>query len=108
MTGEGGMEWQHRLLEELVYERVKLHVDFLDLIDFEHDLCDSIARVLQASGTEPGQEETVARELVDQAWRRLEQEWRRERAASSLLCPLCEAPFECPSPEGPRGRVASD
>ena len=101
------MEWQHRLLEELIYERVKVHVDFLDLIDFERDLCDSIARVLQASGTEPGKEEAVARELVDQAWRRLEEEWRRERSASSLLCPLCESPFECPGPEVLRGRVAA-
>lgn len=100
------MAWQRRLLEELVYERVKLHVDFLDLIDFERDLCESIARVLHANGTEPGQEEAVAHELVDQAWSRLEQEWRRERWASSLLCPLCESPFECPGGDVLPPRVA--
>ena len=93
------MEWHARLLEELVYERVRLHVDLLDLIDFERDLCESIARAFPAGDREPGQDEAVAHTLIDRAFRRVEQEWRRERAASSLLCPLCELPFDCPAPE---------
>ena len=42
------MEWETRLLEELVYERVRLHVDLLELIDFEKDLSQSITRALRA------------------------------------------------------------
>lgn len=91
------MEWHEHLLEELVYERVRLHVDFLDLIDFERDLCESITRALPRGGVDSGQDEAVAHTLIDRAFRRVEQEWRRERAALSLLCPLCELPFECPA-----------
>jgi hypothetical protein len=91
------MEWHEKLLEELVYEQVKQHVDVLDLIDFERDLRESIGRVLQAGGTDPSREEAVAHVLIDRAFRRLEQEWRRDRAASAFVCPLCRPPFECPT-----------
>ncbi|HWM84424.1 MAG TPA: hypothetical protein VNO33_01275 [Kofleriaceae bacterium] len=100
------MDWQQRLLEELVYERVRLHVDLLDLIDFERDLCESIARALRASGTDPSEEEAVARSFVQRAWRRLEQEWMRERSVEWTDCPLCEAPFECPTGDEVPARVA--
>ncbi len=93
------MEWQQRLLEELIYERVRLHVDLLDLIDFERDLCESIKRALGAAGTDPAAEDAMARRYVDRAWARLQQEWERERAAEWTDCPLCEAPFQCP--DGP-------
>ena len=101
------MEWHQRLLEELVYEQVKQHIDFLDLIDFERSLCESIACALDAYGSDPGQEEAVAHTLIDRAFQRLQQEWQRERAASSLLCPLCEPPFECPSENEPPARVGA-
>ena len=91
------MDWQNRLLEDLVYERVRQYVDVPDLIDFERDLCESIARALRASGTDPGQETPLARGYLERAWRRLEEEWARERAENWLDCPLCEAPFECPN-----------
>ena len=91
------MDWQSRLLEELVYERVRLHVDLLDLIDFEKDLSESIARALRASGTDPNQEDRLARRYVERAWKRLEEEWTRQRSSEWADCPLCEAPFECPT-----------
>jgi hypothetical protein len=91
------MDWQNRLLEELIYERVRLHVDLLDLVDFERDLCESIARALRASGTDPTEEETLARSYVQRAWQRLEDEWLRERSGEVTDCPLCQAPFECPA-----------
>jgi hypothetical protein len=97
------MEWQQKLLEELIYERVRLHVDLLDLIDFERDLCDSIKRALGAAGSDPSEEDAIARRYVDRAWARLQQEWERERAADQTGCPLCEAPLECPdAPASPR------
>lgn len=87
------MDWQNLLLEELVYERVRLHVDLLDLIDFERDLSQSITRALQASGTDPTQEDALARRYIRRAWRRLEEEWTREQSGEWTDCPLCEAPL---------------
>ena len=91
------MDWHERLLEELIYERVKLHVDLLDLVDFERDLCESIVRALRSGGTDSVEVDARARHYLDRAWRRVEQEWTRARAAETSNCPLCEAPFECPS-----------
>jgi hypothetical protein len=93
------MDWHERLLEELIYERVKLHVDLLDLVDFERDLGESIARALQATGAAPAEVDARARHYLDRAWRRVEAEWTRARAGESSSCPLCEAPFECPTEE---------
>lgn len=91
------MEWQTRLLEELVYERVRLHVDLLELIDFEKDLSQSITRALRASGVDPDEEDATARRYIEQAWRRVEEEWTRERGSAwDHDCPLCEAPLVCP------------
>lgn len=92
------MEWQDRLLEELIYERVRLHVDLLDLVDFERDLCRSITRALRAGGADPREEDVLARRYVERAWERLEEEWTRYRKSEFAECPLCEAPVECPDP----------
>lgn len=102
------MEWQSRLLEELIYERVRLHVDLVDLIDFERDLCQSITRALRASGTHPSEEDALARRYVQKAWHRLEEEWARERARESMDCPLCEAPIECPDRSFPSPSTSPD
>jgi hypothetical protein len=90
------MDWQNRLLEELIYERVRLHVDLIDLIDFERDLGQSISRALREAGTDPGGEADLARRYVERAWNRLEEEWIRERGGQWTDCPLCEAPLACP------------
>lgn len=96
------MDWQNRLLEELVYERVRLHVDLLDLMDFERDLSQSITRALRASGTDPTQEDALARRYLRRAWRRLEEEWTSERAGEWTDCPLCEAPLTRPDEHSTR------
>ncbi|HTE55541.1 MAG TPA: hypothetical protein VK698_32025 [Kofleriaceae bacterium] len=101
------MEWQSRLLEELIYERVRLHVDLLDLIDFEKDLSQSINRALQASGADPNDEDATARRYIERAWQRLEREWTRERASDWADCPLCEAPLQCPEDHAVTGRAAA-
>jgi len=87
------MEWQNRLLEELIYERLRLHVDLIDLIDFERDLCESIARAMRTTGTDPAERSALTRRYVDRAWRRLEIEWTRERAGEQLDCPRCDGGF---------------
>jgi len=43
---------------------------------------------------EPGAD-LMSRRLLDEAWRRLEAEWRETRA---MDCPLCSGPYECPAP----------
>lgn len=100
------MEWRHRLLEELVYERVRLHVNLAELIEFERDLGESIARALKACGREGLEQQELARRHLDRAWQRLEEEWEAERRRDSewAECPLCEAPYDCP----PRTRTPGD
>ena len=95
MSAVDAVEWRMRLVRDLVYERVRLHVDLLSLIEFEQELGDRIERALQA-GDGPGSDaDAMSRRLIDDAWRRLEAEWRGRRDAE---CPLCAAPFECPAP----------
>lgn len=93
------MDWSHRLLEELVYERVRLHVDLAELVELERDLGQSIARALRACGSEGVEQENLARRYLDRAWERLEEEWaaERDRPSEWSECPMCESPYECPA-----------
>ena len=86
------MDWNSRVLRELVYERVRCHVDLLSLVDFERELEDSIDRAREAGGAATPDADRVSRGLLDDAWRRLEAEWREVRDAE---CPLCAVNHEC-------------
>ena len=89
MGPETGCRWERAVLDELVYERVRLNVDLLELVDFERDLAASIERSLAACGASEDRDR-LAREHLERAWVRLESEWRQEReAAADLQCPLC-------------------
>lgn len=88
------MEWNTRVLQDLVYERVRYHVDLLSLVDFERGLGESIDRALEAEGATESDGDRMSRGLLDEAWRRLEAEWREVRDAE---CPLCSGPYECPA-----------
>jgi hypothetical protein len=92
---EGSMDWNTRVLQDLVYDRVRCHVDLLSLVELERELADSIERALDKTGTADPEPDRMSRGLLDQAWRRLEQEWREVREAE---CPLCSGPYECPPP----------
>ena len=89
------MDLHSKLLEELIYERVRLHVDLLELIDFERDLNDSIDRAMKACGVAEPQAGELGRRYLDLAWRRIETEWEQERRRGPD-CPLCEGPYQCP------------
>jgi hypothetical protein len=81
--------WTSALLEELIYERVRLNVDLLELVDFERDLAESIERALAACGAEEDRER-LASEYLERAWTRLERDWRAARESDDhLQCPLC-------------------
>jgi hypothetical protein len=93
-----------RLLEELIYERVRAHLDLLELGLFEADLDLSIRRILDdldrtvhpgdddATGDAPSA--VLATALIDRAWERVAAEWA-ERGSEHEdeehdECPICE------------------
>ena len=90
------MDLNARLLEELIYERVRLHVDLLELIDFQRELEDSIAGAGRACGGGGQHEPGLAARYLDHAWRRVEAEWRAERSRDEE-CTLCQPPYQCPA-----------
>jgi len=84
-------ELSERLLEELIYERVRTQVDLMQLGWFEADLDMSIRRVLaqldRSGDAEPSG--VLAGALIDRAWQRLEAEWQRTRGEPDPECPVC-------------------
>ena len=101
MKGIAADLWQDKLLKELIYERVMLHIDLMELMEFEKELSDGIERAMRESGVTPVQQQTRAHEYLEEAWQRVEREWDglHEEPASWDRCPLCEGPFECPDRE---------
>lgn len=98
-AAEAVMDWKAQVLEELIYERVRLHVDLLSLIDFERELGESIGRAVRELGSVEPDPELLTRRFVDAAWRRIEAEWEQERQRDEDgTCPLCTGAFECPPP----------
>jgi hypothetical protein len=90
------MDMHRKLLEELIYERVCLHVDLSELLDFERDLNESIERAMKACGVEDPHADDLGRHYIEMAWRRIEADWERERSGGDE-CPLCDGIYQCPS-----------
>ena len=66
-----------RILQELIYERVRGSVNLCQLVIFERDLGSSIQR---AHGNRDGvSTPELARQYIDDAWQRLEEEWQEMR-----------------------------
>jgi hypothetical protein len=80
------MDWNTHVLRDLLYERMRQHVDLVSIVDLEHEIAESIERAVAGSGGESGEPEDLGRRLLDEAWRRLESEWNVLRDAE---CPLC-------------------
>jgi len=102
-------ELGERLLEELIYERVRTQVDLLQLGWFEADLDMSIRRVLaslERDGDAEAPSSVIAAALVDRAWQRLEQEWQRKRGEPDAECPACLRPHLDPGERRPKARKA--
>jgi hypothetical protein len=81
-----------RLLDELVYERVRKHVDVLELGWLESDLDDAIQRAtedLDDDARDDPPSRIVAASLIDRAWSRVEREWGLHRSGDTD-CALCE------------------
>ncbi|GAB4507889.1 MAG: hypothetical protein Tsb0020_55810 [Haliangiales bacterium] len=104
---------EQRILEELIYDRVRSNVNLCQLIVIEQELDDSIQRALggsaddaddgaddadgadgndRASGDRDpdGADAALAAACLERAWSRLEREWRRLRR--ELGCELGDEP----------------
>lgn len=75
------MNTEQRILEELVYERVRSCVNLCQLVIFERDLETGVRRALGAGDQAGDERRALTRRYMDEAWLRLETEWRdmRER-----------------------------
>jgi hypothetical protein len=80
------MDWQTNLLQDLIYDRVRQHVDLVSLAELEHEIADSIERELPAERVAFGEADSASRQLLDDAWERLQREWQQVRGAE---CPMC-------------------
>ena len=80
------MEWNTDVLRDLVYESLRQHVDLVSIVDLEHEIADSVERAVARDGAGEAEADDLSRQLLDEAWRRLESEWNLLRDAE---CPLC-------------------
>ena len=69
-----------KILEELIYERVRLAVDLCELVTFEEDLAVSIERALARCGGSAGERADLSQRFLAAAWERLGQEVAGELA----------------------------
>lgn len=65
------MGLERKILEELIYERVRVAVDLCELLDFEEDLAASIERALTQCAKSPDERSQLALKYLNRAWERL-------------------------------------
>ena len=73
-----------RTVEELVYQRLRLAVDFCELLTFHEDLASSVARALARSARPGAQKADLTMHYVRMAWDRLGEEVLGQLAQMSL------------------------
>jgi hypothetical protein len=85
-------ELARRLIDELVYERLRREVDLEALGWIERD----VEHALRMAGRLDDDEDddppvrVLVSALIDRAWSRLVEEWRELRVHGTPACPLCE------------------
>jgi hypothetical protein len=65
---------ERRILEELIYERVRVTVDLCELMAFELALSASIERALEACAQSPGERGDLTMDYLRRAWERVSDE----------------------------------
>jgi hypothetical protein len=65
---------ERRILEELIYERVRVSVDLCELMAFELDLSASIERALSGCAESPGERSDLTLDYLQRAWERVSEE----------------------------------
>jgi hypothetical protein len=74
LAEEGPGRLERRILEELIYERVRVSVDLCELMSFELDLSASIERALVACVESPGERSDLTLDYLQRAWERVSEE----------------------------------
>src|SRR5688572_11565240 len=73
---------QVRILEELIYERIRVAFNLCELLDFQTDLATSIDRALDDCGGSFDERADLVVSLLERAWERLSDEVLAGLAAS--------------------------
>lgn len=92
LPGTAGPTVAQLLAEELVTEMVRQHIDVIGLIELERDVIDAVGGIADGmgAGAESIPAAALAASLIDQAFRKVEAEWRRERAVCATdECVCC-------------------
>ncbi len=79
------MTLEKQILQELIYERIRLSVNLCQLVIFEQDLDKSINRAIARCDNNAETQQGLTRKYVEQAWERIEQEWHDMRERLSDL-----------------------
>jgi hypothetical protein len=70
---------EHRILEEIIYDRVRETVNLCQLVIIEQELEESIQRASRGAGVDGPKPAELARAYLQSAWQRLEGEWQTLR-----------------------------
>ncbi len=84
---------ERQILQELIYERVRVSVNLCQLVIFERDLDSSIERAMASCHLPKPECENLAREYIEAAWQRVEREWHRLRNDIDLAEDLDDGEF---------------
>lgn len=80
--GDASKALERRILEELIYERVRLSLDLVELLAFEADLSASIDRALQSCAASKDERNELSLRFLERAWERLSAEVQAELTAA--------------------------
>lgn len=70
-----------RILEELIYEKLRLTVDLCELLHFEEDLATSVERALERCARSPAERASLSLAYLERAWKRVVEEVQHEMVA---------------------------
>lgn len=87
MTAEPGLA--QRLAEELVVDMVRRHIDVVGLLELELDVIESLGGEPVDAKGHPTPLAMLAAVLIDQAFQRIEAEWRDSRTAATAEGCVC-------------------
>lgn len=74
-----------KILQELIYERVRQSVNLCQLVILEQELDKSIRRAMGGHAGSGQSPDALARGLMNEAWQRLEREWDELRDNLTMI-----------------------
>jgi hypothetical protein len=74
LDGDEAARLDRKILEELIYERVRLTVDVCEVLAFEADLANSIERALQGRAGSDDDRSQLTLDYLQRAWERVTEE----------------------------------